>query len=118
MDTASRCTVNTPRLQVRDTAEVRMESGKSAFLLLVPYGLLRCMYGLARCVMQFKHGRLDPAVSRIHAGYGKRVLITQPDTQTNDVGTQIVSSHTTDVGRETDVSSLSLERGCYERGKT
>ena len=27
--------------------------------------LLRCKYGLARCVMQCKYGRLDPGVSRV-----------------------------------------------------
>ena len=35
------------------------------------------------------------------------------DTQTNDVGTQTVSSQMMDVGTETDVSFLSLERECY-----
>ena len=35
-----------------------------------------------------------------------------PDTQTNDVGTEIVSSHKTDVGRKRDVSSLS-QNCCY-----
>ena len=57
-------TVNTLRLQIHDTAEVHIgpiESGKSVSLLLVPYGL-------ARCVMRCKHGRLYPTVSCIRAG--------------------------------------------------
>ena len=65
-------------VQVRThTAEVRVgliENEKVRFLLLVPYGLLRCKYGRAGCTVQYKHGCLDPAVSRIHAGVFLRYI--------------------------------------------